>query len=149
MPSVSPKTRFTPHLFTKDSHGGSGKGLLARIGDRINNLGSPTKRASPKVKGSSGVAAAPVSGGAFADVAEALVSAAALEPSLVVAFGFVPGLVALLRPGAATEPCAVSAAKALASLAQSREHHAALREAGTLPVLVAVLTSPQLSLIHI
>lgn len=145
-----------PHLFTRggsvskmfspklkkggDAHGGSGKSLLARL------VGSP-KRNSPKGRRAA-AAVVTVSGDTFLGVASALADAAASEPAMVAALGFTPCLVGLLRHGAASEECAIAAARALAQLAAHREHHAALREA--LPVLTSILISPMGSpaLIH-
>ena len=152
----SPKYRLNSGLFAKGAEaGGSGKSLLSRLGSSLTNLGSPAKRSSPKLgarrlsRENSGLLVSPSkrrSGAAFHNVAKALAAAAATEPALVVQFGFVPGLVALMRPGAATDSCVIAAANALASIAQhSREHHAHLRESGLLPVLLQMLTSTRAS----
>lgn len=154
MPS-SPTSRFHPGLFQKGSEalGGSGKALLSRL----SNIAQSPKRAfTPKAATKAtaacdGAVPACESGEAssasafFLNAAVAIAAAAALEPARVASFGFVKPLVELVRPGAASEACAIGAMRALGSLATHREHHDQLREAGALPVLMAVLTSPSSS----
>ena len=161
-------SKFNPSLFTKGAEstgGGSGKNLLSRLAaaskggsdksllSRLtSSIGSPGSKRSPKhssPKACAVFSAVPfscsASTNAFLEAARSLATAAANDPSLVVNFGFVPPLVSLMRPGAATDACAISAAKALASLASHRENHAAIREAGAVPVLMLVLTSTKSS----
>jgi len=78
---------------------------------------------------------------AFATVVESL-ARVACSPHMsisMVSFGFIPPLINILAPSAASTHVQLCALRALAHLASHREHVVAIHDAGAIPALVAIL----------